>query len=141
MGRILIVEFNDEDETVFEEVIQLLHENANFSSISLPDETTLSLPGIEINIEKRTVCSGDREIHLTSKEFGILCMLAANKERTVSCEQIYQRVWGSYPDKGINKTISYHIRNLRKKLNMDISVTPLTIQCVREVGYSLKIES
>lgn len=141
MGKILIVEFNDEDETVFEEVVQVLHQNSHFSSISLPDENTLSIPGIEINIEQRTAYSGNREIHLTSKEFGILCLLVANKERIVSCEQIYQRVWGDYPDKGINKTISYHIRNLRKKLNMDISIPPFKIQCVREVGYSLKIES
>lgn len=141
MGKILIVEFNDEDEVVFEEIIQFLHQNSNFSSISLPDETILSIPGVEINIEQRTAYSGNREIHLISKEFGILCMLVANKERIVSCEQTYQRVWGNYPDKGINKTISYHVRNFRKKLNMDISIPSLKIQCVREVGYSLKIES
>ncbi len=109
MGKLLIVEFSDEEETAFEKVIQLLRYDYGFP--------------------------GDREIPLTSKEFGILCILAANKERTVSCEQIYQKVWGNDPDKGINKIISYHIRNLRKKLDMDISKSPLTIQCVREVGY------
>lgn len=141
MGTLLIVEFSDEEETASEKVIQLLRYDYGFSSLSLPEENVLSFSGMEINLEQRTVNSGNREIPLTSKEFGILCILAANKERTVSCEQIYQKVWGNYPDKGINKTISYHIRNLRKKLDMDISKSPLTIQCVREVGYSLKVES
>lgn len=141
MGKILIVEFNDEEEKVFEEVIQLLRYGHGFSSMSLPEENILSISGIEINLEQRKVNNGNKEISLTSKEYGILCILAANKERTVSCEQIYQKVWGDYPDKGVNKTISFHIRNLRKKLNMDISESPFTIQCVREVGYSLKVQS
>lgn len=36
MGKILIVEFNDEDDVVVEEVIHFLHQNENFSRIFLP---------------------------------------------------------------------------------------------------------
>lgn len=43
MGKILIVEFNDEEETVFEEIIQLLHYDYGFSSRSLSEENILSI--------------------------------------------------------------------------------------------------
>ena len=42
MGKLLIVEFSDEEETAFEKVIQLLRYDYDFSSLSLPEENILS---------------------------------------------------------------------------------------------------
>lgn len=45
MGRILIVEFNDTDNPVFEEIMQLLIRSSGFSELSISDTSILSVPG------------------------------------------------------------------------------------------------
>lgn len=102
MGKMLIVEFDDE-ETVFEKVIQLLRYNYGFSVSSLPvymefqkyhlqSKGELAFSCLELYPERRKVYSGCREITLTKKEFDILYMLAVNKKYVVTYEQIYQKV-------------------------------------------------
>ena len=48
----------------------------------------------EINLSRRRVINDGQEIELTVKEYDILCLLAANKGRVLTYEQIYDKVWG-----------------------------------------------
>ena len=97
MGRILIVEFSDTDNPVFEEIMQLLHRSSGFSELSVADTSILSVSGLEINLQQRRIFYNNQEIRFTVKEYGILCLLVANKGQIVTYKQIYQRVWSGYP--------------------------------------------
>ncbi len=70
---------------------------------------------------------------LTVKEYDILCLLAANKGRVLTYEQIYDKVWGEISAGNEKDTVGFHIRNLRKKL-CDTN-SHFSIDSVREIGY------
>ncbi len=132
------MEFADSDTAVFNDIINMLERYPNFQKYKLKDESILTLPGLEIRLERRKICSDSKEISLTTKEFDILCMLVINKERVVTYEQIYQNVWNEFPTGRENGIVGFHVRNLRKKLGM---IPFFSIQCTREVGYCFSVES
>lgn len=84
MGKILVVEFDNADNTVFEEIIQLLHRSSGFTKLSLDDKSILSVPSLETNLRQRKVYCGNQEVYLTIKEFDMLCLLIANKGQVVT---------------------------------------------------------
>ena len=100
IGKLLIMEFSDNESAVFSDIMNMLERYPNFHKYKLKDESILSLPGIEIRLERRKIYSASQEISLTAKEFDILCMLAVNRGRVVTYEQIYQNVWNEYPTGG-----------------------------------------
>lgn len=53
IGRILMVEFQDEDSAAFNEVMTVLKRYPNFENIDLNEETVISLPRLTIYPEKR----------------------------------------------------------------------------------------
>lgn len=138
MGKILLIEFTDDDKQEFEEIIAYLKRFPHFEKMSLSNENIISFPSLEISPEQRTVYCNCKKIHLTTKEFDILFLLAANKGQVLTYEQIYQCVWGGFPSGEVNETIGYHVRNLRKKLS---KVPSFSVQCTREVGYCFEIQS
>lgn len=138
MGRILLIEFTDDDDLEFEEIITFLNRYSHFEKFSLQDGAVISFPGLEICPERRTVYCNCQRVHLTTKEFDILCLLVVNKGQVLTYEQIYQCVWGDFPSGEVNGMIAYHIRNLRKKLR---KVPSFAIRYTREVGYCLEIKS
>lgn len=138
IGKLLIMEFTDNESAVFDDIMNMLERYPNFQKYKLKDESILTLPGLEIRLERRKIYSDSKEISLTTKEFDILCMLAVNKGRVVTYEQIYQNVWNSFPTGRENNIVGYHVRNLRKKLCI---IPMLSLQCIREVGYCFSIVS
>lgn len=128
IGKLLVVEFADSDTAVFNDIINMLERYPNFQKYKLKDESILTLPGLEIRLERRKIYSDSKEISLTTKEFDILCMLVINKERVVTYEQIYQNVWNEFPTGRENGIVGFHVRNLRKKLGM---IPFFSIQCTR----------
>ena len=98
-------------------------------------------PGLEIYPSKRKVFRDRQEIQLTTKEYEILLLLAANKGHVLTYNQIYEKVWGDFPSGGENNTIGFHICNLREKLYQATPNAPFTIRSVREVGYCLEISA
>lgn len=132
------MEFEDNESAVFDDIMDMLQKYPNFHKYQLRDESILSLPGLEIYLERRKIYSESEEINLTTKEFDILCMLASNRGRIVTYEQIYQKVWNEFPTGRENGIVGFHVRNLRKKLGM---IPFFSIQCTREVGYCFSVES
>lgn len=114
MGKILLLEFTDDDKREFEEIIAYLKRFPHFEKMSFSNENIISFPGLEISPEQRTVYCNCKKVHLTTKEFDILCLLATNKGQVLTYEQIYQYVWGGFPSGEVNDTIGFHVRNLRK---------------------------
>lgn len=139
MGRVLVIEFGNEDTGAFNEIMTILSRYPNFEHFRLKEEPSLCLPGIEIYPGRRKIYRDRREIQLTAKEFDLLCLLVANEGRVLTYEQIYQRIWGEEPMGNENNAVGCHIRNLWEKLYEAAPDTPFAIRCVREVGYTFEI--
>lgn len=86
-----------------------------------------------INNDKRTFCLNNKEINLTPNEFDILYLLASNKGKIFTRENIIERVLGIDFD-GSDRIIDVHIKNLRKKIEID-SKNPKYILTVTKIGY------
>ena len=86
-----------------------------------------------INNDKRTFCLNNKEINLTPNEFDILYLLASNKGKVFTRENIIERVLGIDFD-GSDRIIDVHIKNLRKKIEID-SKNPEYILTVTKIGY------
>ncbi len=72
-------------------------------------------PGITLDLHRQALLSGECEVALTVKEFSLLQMLARNRGRVFSREELLDRVWG-YDYYGSSRTVDVHIRRVRKKL-------------------------
>jgi two-component system alkaline phosphatase synthesis response regulator PhoP len=93
------------------------------------------LNNLEIDLNTRTVKTGEREIELTYLEFEILALMAKNPRIAFSRDQILEKVWNNeylYE----TRTVDVHIRRLRGKLE-DAGVCPDPIETIRNVGYRL----
>jgi DNA-binding response OmpR family regulator len=137
----LVVEFADAESQAFEKIISVLNEYSDFASVKLNEDPILSLPGLEINLNRRRVINNGQEIELTVKEYDILCLLVANKGHVLTCEQIYDKVWGEISTDNEKVTVGFHIRNLRKKLFSTSKPSPIVIESVREIDYRLKVNT
>jgi len=93
----------------------------------------ISYPGLLIDQESYSVKANGKDIHLSTKEYQILCLLAANPDRVYSFEQLFRMVWGE-SSFGDHRTVMVHISNLRKKIETD-PASPEFITTVRGIGY------
>jgi DNA-binding response OmpR family regulator len=91
--------------------------------------------GLRIDVEARRVYAGSEEISLTGKEFEVLNILAANRDKVVSRGRLMADVWDEnwY---GSTKTLDVTIGRLRQKLE-SVGVTERVV-AVRGVGFRLE---
>jgi DNA-binding response OmpR family regulator len=99
-------------------------------------EEPISLGGLEIDLERRTVMVRDGRADLTYVEFEVLATLARTPGKVFSREMLLEKVWGdsAYRDP---RTVDVHIRHLREKLERDPS-SPEFLLTVRGVGYRFR---
>ena len=87
-----------------------------------------------IDTDKKLVMKQGKEILLTGTEYEILELLASNRKKIFSMENIYQAIWqDSYLGVSDN-AIMVHIKNLRKKIETD-SRNPEYIRTAWGKGY------
>lgn len=84
-----------------------------------------------MNKENYEVFNGNEKVPLTAKEFEILKLFMENPNKVFSRELILDKVWG-YDYYGDPKIVNTHIKNIRKKLKIDI------IKTVIGAGYKLE---
>ena len=92
---------------------------------------------IQINLDEKSVLVDGNDIGLTALEYKILSLLFMNIGKTVTREQILEKIWdsdGKYVD---NNTVSVNISRLRTKIEDDVS-KPKWIQTVHGIGYIWK---
>ncbi len=104
-------------------------------------ETNLSkeiiqLKNMTINTTEHIVKIKETEIKLTLKEYDVLLLLANNKGKVFSRDNLLNEVWG-YDYIGETRTVDVHIRHLRKKIE-EIDSEMEYIETVRGVGYKIK---
>ena len=88
---------------------------------------------LKIDFEARRVTVGDRDVHLTPKEYDVLKLLVANQGKPMTHRRLLQVVWG--PDYGEEtESLRVVINQLRKKLEAD-PAHPKYIVTEPWVGY------
>ena len=95
-----------------------------------------SFGDISINFKKQMAFKGNKEIHLTSKEYNLFRLLITHEGEVVSREIILNRVWG-YDKFPTTRTIDTFIHNLRKKIE-DAPSHPAHLITVPWAGYKFK---
>jgi DNA-binding response OmpR family regulator len=91
--------------------------------------------GLRIDVAARRVYAGEAEVALTGKEFEVLNILAAHRDKVVSRDRLMADVWDEnwY---GSTKTLDVTIGRLRQKLE-SVGVTERVV-AVRGVGFRLE---
>ena len=97
------------------------------------DRRILSFDDLSIDIERRRVVQGGREIRLTPTEYSLLELLAVNAGRPVFTDHIIARIWGDAPGTTAD-AVRVHLSALRKKIEPDRS-SPKYIVTEPWVGY------
>jgi len=98
-----------------------------------PASTALAFDDLTIELDRRRVVQGGREIRLTPTEFSLLEVLATNAGKPMFIEQIIARVWRSAPSTSAD-TVRVHMSSLRKKIEPNPS-EPQYIVTEPWVGY------
>jgi len=96
---------------------------------------SLEIEDLVINLETHEVFKDGIEIKLTPTEFDILVLLAKNRGKVFSIENIYNSVWKQEFMQSDN-TVMVHIRKIREKIEDD-SRNPKFIKTVWGVGYKI----
>lgn len=98
-------------------------------------DAVLEVPGIQINLESRTVRVNGSVVEMTHKEYELLLYLIKNKGIVVSREQILNNVWES-DYMGETRTVDTHIKRLRSKMGDRAGY----ISTVIRTGYIFEVE-
>lgn len=107
---------------------------ANGSGIASNEGITIG--DLSINVERHEVKVAGKLLELTLKEFDLLRVLAENRGRVMTRDQLLDKVWG-FEYIGETRTVDVHVRYLRKKLG-DEDNEGKYIQTVRGIGYKIQ---
>ncbi len=100
----------------------------------ISDTDIIRYKDLQISAVQRQVFVLGSEVILTQSEFDILLLLLKNQGRVFTRDDLLNLVWG-YDFIGEEKSVNFHIMNIRKKLNVDY------IETVRGVGYRIAKEN
>jgi len=88
---------------------------------------------LRVRFDRQQVSVGDQEVHLTSKEYRLLCELIENAGWVLSPDYLLEKVWGVGYE-GRNLLLRQVIHRLRRKIERDPR-NPRYIQTRPESGY------
>lgn len=97
-------------------------------------DTTLEMFNLKLDANAHQVYMDEERVMLTDLEYRILELLMRNPKKTFSNQDLYENVWKEPYLYTANNTIMVHIRNLRKKLNVNPQ-NPMYIKTVWGKGY------
>ena len=100
------------------------------------EENKIVIEELEIVLDTHEVTIDGKEIKLTPTEFDILVLLAKNRGRVFSIENIYESVWQQEFMESDN-TVMVHIRKIREKTEENPR-NPKYIKTVWGVGYKIE---
>ncbi len=86
-----------------------------FNGSNNEDKDVIEVGVVIIDKEKHSVTVAGNEIILTSREFDILYLLANNKGRVYSTEEIFEKVWKEKYYQS-NNTVMVHMSRIRDKI-------------------------
>lgn len=98
-----------------------------------PAATVLRVGDLSLDLDRREVRIGERDVPLTRSEFDILARLASQPGRVFSRLQLMEAASGEAYE-GYERTVDAHVKNIRRKLGDDTKA-PRYVQTVFGVGY------
>ena len=98
---------------------------------------SIEAKGLSINEQNHTVSLYGDLIKLTPTEFSILLLLAKNKGKVFSSEEIYQAVWPNEKYYEGNNTVMAHMWRIREKIEVNPKEARI-IETVWGVGYKIE---
>ena len=101
------------------------------------EDEELRAQDVRVDVAAHRAFQGDRELHLTTKEFDLLRVLVANAGSVVVRDTLMRDVWGSDPV-GSTKTLDMHVSWLRRKLGDDANA-PRYVSTVRGLGFRFEL--
>jgi DNA-binding response OmpR family regulator len=102
------------------------------------NETSITHPGISINVTNELVIREGKVVHLTGKEFALLSYLMARPGRVVNRDELLEHVWQGkdcYPN-----TVDAHVEGLRRKIDRPFSSALIKTAYRRGYYYELPLE-
>ncbi len=116
--------------------IRSLLRRARITSPQSAPPEVLRIGTLEMDLSSHVARLDEEELELRPREFELLALLATNKSRAFTRDQILERVWG--PDYvGDARTVDVHVRWLREKLHQGVGGAPRIIT-IRGLGYRLE---
>ncbi len=109
--------------------------DGNGSSPGKTKSAGIVIGDLSIDVDRHEVKLAGKVLELTLKEFDLLRVLAENRGRVMTRDQLLDKVWG-FEYIGETRTVDVHIRYLRKKL-VDEDNEGKYIQTVRGIGYKM----
>ena len=88
------------------------------ASMQQQEQRVIRIHDMDVNLVKRSVVLGGKDIKLTAKEFDLLQLFVTNRGTVFSREQMLETVW-KYDYAGDARTVDVHIRRLREKIERD----------------------
>ena len=103
-----------------------------------PEQSTLKVEDIELNLSARTVTHEGKKIELTDVEFALLESLMREAGKMVSREELSEKVLGRkfHP---FDRSLDMHVSRLRKKLT-EAGAPEDQVKTIRGTGYQLAVE-
>lgn len=103
----------------------------------LVSDKTLTVGGIELDNETKTITVDGKPVSLTPKEYDILKLLMEHPGKVYAPKELYKEIWGEDALTGGENTVAVHIRHIREK----IEITPNEPRYLKVVfGQGYKIE-
>lgn len=96
----------------------------------------IQIENVKIDKSQHKVKINNEEISLTAREFDILYLLASNRGRVFSSEEIFEKVWKEKYFQS-NNTVMVHMSRLREKLKVHGEENNI-IHTVWGVGYKIE---
>jgi DNA-binding response OmpR family regulator len=97
---------------------------------------SIRIESMVIDKSKHKVTIDDKEADLTAREFEILYLLATNRGRVFSAEEIFEKVWKERYYQS-NNTVMVHMSRLRDKIEHHMEGNKI-IHTIWGVGYKIE---
>ena len=122
MGKIIILSFSDNENTLYSSIISVLASVADFSTVAASTDAPLLFGSLQIDPQRRLVWQAGQTVDLTPMEFDILLLLARRPGQVFSLRQLYEAVATDSYDASWTG-ISSMVYKLRRKLGASIIET------------------
>ena len=116
--------------------IKAVLRRARANSTPKNDSEVIKFDNIEISLQKYELKLAGKHVDVPPKELELLYVLAYNRNRVFTRDQLLDKVWG-FDYLGDSRTVDVHIKRLREKL--DGTSEKWILKTVWGVGYKFEI--
>jgi DNA-binding response OmpR family regulator len=99
------------------------------------EESKVKIGKLDVNFQNYTASENEKAVQMSHKEFEILSYLWKHRNKTVSRDDLLEKIWG-YEESPTTRTVDNFILKLRQKIERDPN-HPQIIITVHGIGYKL----